>query len=119
MIPALGMVILPQNPSTENGHVPCCSCIISVDSNTQGENQHYNLSNTITIIVLSFSRIIMNTKVQSETSKPRDRTGLPVGVWLGAIPENKITVTLQPGSIVAIITCAAQWVNTIRLRSAT
>ena len=31
MIPALGMVILPQNPSTENGHVPGCSCILSVD----------------------------------------------------------------------------------------
>ena len=30
MIPALGMVILPQNPSTENGHVPGCSCILSV-----------------------------------------------------------------------------------------
>ena len=28
--PALGMVISPQNPSTENGHVPCCSCILSV-----------------------------------------------------------------------------------------
>ena len=32
MIPALGMVILPQNPITENGHVPGWSCILSVDS---------------------------------------------------------------------------------------
>ena len=30
MIPALGMVILPQNPSTENGQIPGCSCILSV-----------------------------------------------------------------------------------------
>ena len=30
MIPALGMVILPQNPSTEDGHVPGWSCILSV-----------------------------------------------------------------------------------------
>ena len=31
MIPAFGMVILPQNPSTENGRVPGWSCILSVD----------------------------------------------------------------------------------------
>ena len=30
MIPALGMVILPQNTSTENRHVPGWSCILSV-----------------------------------------------------------------------------------------
>ena len=30
MVPAFGMVILPQNPSTENGHVPGCSWILSV-----------------------------------------------------------------------------------------
>ena len=30
MIPALGMVILLQNPSTENGQIPGCSCILSV-----------------------------------------------------------------------------------------
>ena len=30
MIPAFGMVILPQNPSTGNGKVPGCSCILSV-----------------------------------------------------------------------------------------
>ena len=30
MIPAFGIVILPQNPSTENGHVTGCSCILSV-----------------------------------------------------------------------------------------
>ena len=31
MIPAFGMVILPQNPSIENGKIPGCSCILSVD----------------------------------------------------------------------------------------
>ena len=31
MIPALGVDILPQNPSTGNGHFPGCSCILSVD----------------------------------------------------------------------------------------
>ena len=30
MIPAFGMVMLPQNPSTGNGHVPGWSCILSV-----------------------------------------------------------------------------------------
>ena len=30
MIPALGMVILPQNPSTGDGQIPGCSCILSV-----------------------------------------------------------------------------------------
>ena len=30
MVPAFGMVILPQNPSTGNGQVPGCSCILSV-----------------------------------------------------------------------------------------
>ena len=30
MIPAFGMVILPQNPSTGDGHVPGWSCILSV-----------------------------------------------------------------------------------------
>ena len=30
MILAFGMVILPQNPSTENGHVPGWSYILSV-----------------------------------------------------------------------------------------
>ena len=36
MIPALGMVILPKNPSTENGHVPGWSCILSVDGPYKG-----------------------------------------------------------------------------------
>ena len=31
MIPALGMVILPQNLSTGNGQIPGRSCILSVD----------------------------------------------------------------------------------------
>ena len=31
MIPAFGMVILPQNPSTGDGQIPGCSCILSVD----------------------------------------------------------------------------------------
>ena len=30
MIPAFGMIILPQNLSTGNGQVPGCSCILSV-----------------------------------------------------------------------------------------
>ena len=30
MVPAFGMVILPQNLSTGNGHVPGWSCILSV-----------------------------------------------------------------------------------------
>ena len=30
MIPAFGMVILPQNFSTGNGQIPGCSCILSV-----------------------------------------------------------------------------------------
>ena len=33
MIPAFNMVILPQNPSTENGHVSGWSFILSVDIN--------------------------------------------------------------------------------------
>ena len=30
MVPAFGMVILTQNPSTGNGQIPGCSCILSV-----------------------------------------------------------------------------------------
>ena len=36
MISAIGVVILPQNPCTENGHVPGWSCIISVVSLIDG-----------------------------------------------------------------------------------
>ena len=32
MILAFGMVILPQNPSTESGHIPGWNCILSVDT---------------------------------------------------------------------------------------
>ena len=32
MVPAFGMVILPQNLSNGNGQVPGCSCILSVVS---------------------------------------------------------------------------------------
>ena len=31
MVPAFGMVILPQNLSTGNRQIPGCSCILSVD----------------------------------------------------------------------------------------
>ena len=30
MVPAFGMIILPQNRSTENGQAPGCSCIITM-----------------------------------------------------------------------------------------
>ena len=30
MVPAYGMVFLPQNPSTSNGKIPGCSCILSL-----------------------------------------------------------------------------------------
>ena len=34
------MVVLPQNPSTEDGQIPGCSCILSVGSSSDGGVQY-------------------------------------------------------------------------------
>ena len=51
MISALGMVILPHNPSAGNGHVPCWSFILNVGSPTlccvgvQPHQYYYTMAN--------------------------------------------------------------------------
>ena len=47
MLPAFGMVILPQNPSTENGHVPGWSSILSVGTVAGGCQENCDIMSRV------------------------------------------------------------------------
>ena len=66
MIPAFDMVILPQNLSTGNGHVPGCSCILSVALPFDGGNP----TPVTTDVTSEFSKIRFNIDPNN------DHTGL-------------------------------------------
>ena len=53
MVPAFGMVILPQNLSTGNGQIPGCSCILSVAVAQEELREHALAHASVVVLLLS------------------------------------------------------------------